>query len=86
MDEKFPLIRIDWLDASMLGGWEPTISRMRQRALDGKLLVRSVGWLIYSDDKRLILCPHTSGEAVADCMEIPKVCIVEQRELDGEQM
>ena len=70
------LVVVEWIDASSFDGWRPQGSMLT--AVQGGLGCRSVGWILYESEDRLVLVPNLSEVgSVGDAMVIPKVAVIE---------
>jgi len=70
------LVVVEWIDASSFDGWRPQATMLT--AVQGGLGCRSVGWILYESEDRLVLVPNLSEVgSVGDAMVIPKVAILE---------
>jgi uncharacterized metal-binding protein len=83
-DPRFgALERIAWIDSHARTEWtrfEEALEWAKTVSLD----CLSVGWVIFEDEYRLVLCSHRFGpsKSVDGTWVIPKVAIVERVRLD----
>lgn len=68
-----PIVKVDWLDASARGGWDP-LSSYRSRDV---VKIQSVGRLTRNTRKSVQLMQNfDEHNGVSDSMSIPKSCVV----------
>lgn len=77
--KKLRRIEVDWEDSGSAGGWE---SR-KDSAKKDVLLCRSIGYVIRSDEKCIILSQSQCavGDRVSDTITIPRACVKRVRRL-----
>ena len=74
------MVLVEWVDSF---GCSPSWEELPQKGSKVTCMVcRSLGWLVYEDDKVIVVAPHLSNEhdkcAVQACgeMTIPKVAVI----------
>jgi hypothetical protein len=60
--KSLPLVSVHWVDVhNIAGGWNDT-DELKAFAADEAYNVNSVGFLVYEDDKCIVLCARYSAE------------------------
>jgi len=78
IDKSFDLYRIDWIDAKADGGWKNVFSLKKPE----DLIVHSVGWMIVSSSKYIVLAQQLSScGQYADTIQIPISLIKKKKKL-----
>lgn len=75
-------VEVEWLDAVSEGRWHGRDAAIREATRDS-MLHRSVGYLVHEDIEMVLLAGSRSesGDSIADTMQIPRVAVIDMREL-----
>lgn len=75
------IVEVVWIDSNTIGGWHRTAD-MLASVTDGAMECRSVGYVFFENDERLVLIgDQNDNDQVAEAMTIPKVAIKSVRDL-----
>ena len=89
MTKSFDLYRIDWIDAVADGGWKNAFSPKKPEdlMLFQRQTVHSVGWMIISNSKYVVLAQQLSSYGqYADTIQIPISLIKRKKKLTGNRI
>lgn len=78
------LVEVEWLDSIGEGRWTNVEEAIRI-ATKSYMLHRTAGYLVHENDDMILIAGsrNETGETVADTMQIPKVAVINVRNLTG---
>ena len=72
-----PLVYLRWRDTYSYGGWQSE-KEIEEIIKSPDWIVESVGWLIFQNDDRIIICQSTSNyKSNSEILKIPAAAIID---------
>lgn len=80
MEPEFRECRVKWQDTAHIAGWHND-TELKDVIADGLLEMESLGWLVYQDERFILLAMSVCNRKAGDLLKIPRACMLDMHVL-----